>query len=116
MRHKVRGKKFGSDASHRDAILKGLAIEILKHKRIKTTKTKAKEMRGLVDKIIGLAKKGDVHARRQVLAIVGDRELTHRIFEDVAPNFKDREGGYTRILNLGPRPGDSAPMVIIELV
>lgn len=116
MRHAVRGKKIGTDASHREAILNGLAMEVFKHGRIKTTKTKAKEARSLVDKIVGLAKRGDVHARRQVLAIIGDRDLTHKIFEEIGPRFKDREGGYTRILKLGPRPGDAAPMVFIELV
>lgn len=116
MRHGVKGKKIGTDASHREAILKGLAIEIFKHGRIKTTETKAKEARSLVEKIVGLAKRGDVHARRQVLAIIGDRELTHKIFDEIGPRFKDREGGYTRILKLGPRNGDSAPMVYIELV
>jgi large subunit ribosomal protein L17 len=116
LRHKVKGKKIGSDASHRKAILNGLAIEVFKHERIKTTKTKAKEARDLVEKIVGLAKRGDVHSRRQALAILGDRELTHKVFEEIGPRFKDRDGGYTRILKLGPRAGDSAPMVYIELV
>lgn len=116
MRHGVKGRKIGTDASHRDAILRGLAIEVFKHGRIKTTKAKAKEARSLVEKIIGLAKRGDVHARRQVLAILGDRGITHKIFEEMGPRFEDRDGGYTRILKLGPRPGDSAPMVYIELV
>lgn len=116
MRHAVKGKKFGKDASHREAILRGLAVEIFKHERIKTTKMKAKEVIALVDKVIGLAKRGDVHSRRQVLAITGDRELTHKIFTEIAPRFEDRKGGYTRILKLGPRSGDSAPMVFIELV
>lgn len=116
MRHGVKGKKIGTDASHRDAILKSLAIAVFKHGRIKTTIAKAKETRLLVDKIVGLAKRGDIHARRQVLAIMGDRKLTHTIFEEIAPRFKDREGGYTRILKLGPRNGDAAPMVYIELV
>lgn len=116
MRHKVKGKKIGTSASHRKAILRGLAIEVFKHERIKTTITKAREARPLVEKIVGLAKRGDVHARRQVIAIVGDRELTHKIFEEIGPRFQDRKGGYTRILKLGPRNGDSAPMVYIELI
>lgn len=116
MRHKVKGKKIGTDASHRKAILKSLAIQVFEHGRIKTTKVKAKEARTLVEKIVGLAKRGDIHARRQVMAIIEDRELTHKIFEEIGPRFKDREGGYTRILKLGPRAGDSAPMVFIELV
>lgn len=116
MRHKVKGKKIGTSASHRKAILRSLAMEVFKHERIKTTITKAREARPLVEKIVGLAKRGDVHARRQVLAIVGDRELTHKIFEEIGPRFQDREGGYTRILKLGPRNGDSAPMVYFELI
>lgn len=115
MRHKVRGKKIGADAGHRKAILNSLATEVFKHERIKTTKTRAKEARSLVEKIVGLAKRGDIHARRQVMAIVGDRALTHKIFEEIGPRFADRDGGYTRILKLGPRAGDSAPMVYIEL-
>jgi len=116
LRHGVKGRKIGTDASHRDAIMRGLAIEVFRHGRIKTTKAKAKEARSLVEKIIGFAKRGDIHARRQVLAMLGDREITHKIFEEIGPRFKDRDGGYTRILKLGPRPGDSAPMVYIELV
>ncbi len=102
MRHRVKGKKIGTNASHRKTILAGLAIEIFKHGRIRTTRTKAREARSLVDKIVSLAKRGDVHARRQVLAMIGDRELTHTIFEEIGPRFKDKEGGYTRIMKLGP--------------
>jgi len=116
MRHAKKGRKLGTNASHTKAILRGLARALLTHERIKTTETRAKEVRPLVEKIITWGKKGDVHSRRLALAELGDRELIHRVFADVAPRFAERPGGYTRIMKLGPRKGDSAPMVIIELV
>jgi large subunit ribosomal protein L17 len=116
MRHAKKGRKLGTNASHTKAILRGLARGLLTHERIKTTETRAKEVRPLVEKIITWGKKGDVHSRRLALAELGDRELIHRVFADVAPRFAERPGGYTRIMKLGPRKGDSAPMVIIELV
>lgn len=116
MRHLKKGRKLGSDASHARAIMRGLAVQLFEHGRIKTTEAKAKELRGFVDRIVTLAKRGDVHARRQVLALISDRELVHKIFTEVADRFRDRNGGYTRIMKLGPRLGDAAPMVIIELV
>ncbi len=116
MRHRKKTKKFGANASHREAILRNLAAEIFKHERIKTTQLRAKQVCPLVDKIVTLAKRGDFQARRQVLAIVQDKELVHKIFSEIAPRFKERQGGYTRILKLGPRQGDAAPMVLVELV
>ena len=116
MRHLKKGRKLGTDASHRKAMLRNLATALFTNERIKTTEAKAKEVRSLVEHIITLAKRGDVHARRQVMAELGDKELVHKIFDDVAPRFEGREGGYTRILKLGPRKGDAAPMVILELV
>ncbi len=116
MRHLVSGRKLGTDASHRRAILVGLTKEIIDHGRITTTEAKAKEVRSTLDKVITLAKKGDLHSRRQVLGIFGDRKLTDKLFTEVAEQFKDRNGGYSRILKLGPRQGDAAMMVIIELV
>jgi large subunit ribosomal protein L17 len=116
MRHLKKGRKLGTDASHTKAMLRSLAIALFTHERIKTTETRAKEMRPLVDKIITWAKKGDVHSRRLAMAELGDKQLVHKIFADVAPRFEGREGGYTRILKLGPRKGDAAPMVIMELV
>jgi large subunit ribosomal protein L17 len=116
MRHAKKGRKLGTDASHTTAILRGLARAILVNERIKTTETRAKEVRPLVEKIITWGKKGDVHSRRLALAELGDRELVHKIFADIAPRFAERPGGYTRIMKLGPRKGDAAPMVIIELV
>lgn len=116
MRHLVSGRKLGTDASHRRALLIGLTKEIIDHGRIKTTEAKAKEVRSTLDKVITLAKKGDLHSRRQVLAIFNDRALTDKLFSEVAERFRERNGGYSRILKLGPRPGDAAPIVIIELV
>ena len=116
MRHLKKGRKLGTDASHTKAMLKSLAGALLANNRIKTTEARAKEVRPLVDKIITWAKKGDVHSRRLALAELGDRELVHKIFSELAPRFEGRDGGYTRILKLGPRTGDAAPMVILELV
>lgn len=110
-----KGRKLGSDASHTKAMRKGLATAVLTHDRIKTTETRAKEIRPLVDKVITLAKKGDVHSRRLAITAIGDKETVAKIFS-AAERFEGREGGYTRILKLGPRKGDSAPMVIMELV
>ncbi len=116
MRHKKKGRKLGSSPSHRKAMLRTMAAQVFEHDQIKTTEAKAKEVRGTIDKIVTLAKRGDIHARRQVLAYINDRELVHKIFTEVVERFKDRNGGYTRIIKLGPRLGDAAPVVIIELV
>lgn len=115
MRHLKKGRKLGTDASHTKAMLKSLAVALLTHERIKTTETRAKEVRPLVDKIVTWAKRGDVHSRRLAIAALGDKDLVAKIFGD-AERFEGRPGGYTRILKLGPRKGDSAPMVIMELV
>lgn len=116
MRHAKKGRKVGTSASHRKAILNSLVTQAFQHERIETTEAKAKEVRPLIDKVVTLAKRGDVHARRQVVAIVGNKQVAHKIFSEVAPRFEEREGGYTRILKLGLRRGDKAPMAIIELV
>ena len=116
MRHAKKGRKLGTDASHTRAMLRSLAAALLANERIKTTETRAKEVRDLVDRIIGWGKRGDVHARRLALAELGDQALVKKVFDDIAPRFAEREGGYTRILKLGPRKGDAAPMVIMELV
>lgn len=116
MRHAKKGRKIGTDASHRTAILKGLTREVFEHERIETTETKAKEVRSMIDKVVGLAKRGDVHARRQALVILGSRDLVHKVFEEIPGRYEERQGGYTRVLKLGPRPGDGAPVAIIELV
>lgn len=116
MRHAKKGRKLGTDASHTKAIVRGLARALFLNERIKTTEARAKESRMLVERIITWGKRGDVHSRRLALAELGDRELVHKIFADIAPRYTEREGGYTRILKLGPRKGDAAPMVILELV
>jgi large subunit ribosomal protein L17 len=116
MRHAKKGRKLGTDASHTDAMLRSLAAALLTNERIKTTETRAKEVRSLVDRIITWGKRGDVHSRRLALAELGDQALVKKVFDDIAPRAADRDGGYTRILKLGPRKGDAAPMVIIELV
>jgi large subunit ribosomal protein L17 len=116
MRHLKKGRKLGTDASHTTAMLRSLAIAVFTNERIKTTEARAKEVRPLVEKIVTWGKRGDVHSRRLAMAEIGDKELVHKIFADIAPRFEDREGGYTRILKLGPRKGDAAPMVILELV
>lgn len=116
MRHLKKGRKIGSSASHGKAIMKVMAAQLFEHGKIKTTETKAKELRTTVDKIVTLAKRGDVHARRQVLALIANRDLVHKIFTEIAEQFKERNGGYTRIMKLGPRLGDAAPMVQIELI
>ena len=115
MRHLKKGRKLGTDSAHTRAMLKSLATAVLTHDRIKTTETRAKEVRPLVDKIITLAKKGDVHSRRVAISALGDKDTVAKVFA-AAERFEGREGGYTRILKLGPRKGDAAPMVIIELV
>ncbi|PKQ36623.1 MAG: 50S ribosomal protein L17 [Actinobacteria bacterium HGW-Actinobacteria-1] len=116
MRHAKQGRKLGTDASHTKAMLRSLARALFLNERIKTTETRAKEVRTLVERIVTWGKRGDVHSRRLALAELGDRELVHKIFADIAPRYAEREGGYTRILKLGPRKGDAAPMVILELV
>jgi large subunit ribosomal protein L17 len=115
MSHLKKASRLGTDSSHTKAMLKGLAVALFTNERIKTTETRAKEMRGLVDRVITWAKKGDVHSRRLAIAALGDKELVAKIFDD-KERFEGRPGGYTRILKLGPRKGDAAPMVIIELV
>lgn len=116
MRHAKKGRKLGTDASHTKAMLRSLVRALFLNERIKTTETRAKEARMLAERIISWGKAGDVHSRRLALAEVNDRELVHKIFADIAPRYAEREGGYTRILKLGPRKGDNAPMVILELV
>ena len=117
MRHYKKGRKLGTDASHTKAIKKNLAVALFTNDRIKTIDARAKEVRGLVDKIITWAKKGDLHSRRLAIAALGDAELVREVFEKAEQGmWAGRDGGYTRILKLGPRKGDNAPMVILELV
>lgn len=117
MRHRKKGRKLGTDAAHTKAMKKSLTAALLANDRIKTTATRAKEIRPYVDRIITWAKRGDVHSRRLAIAKVGDKEIVREIFEKVEQGmFAGRNGGYTRIYRLGNRKGDNAPMVIMELV
>ena len=116
MRHAKRGRKLSRDAQHRKAMLGTMAGQLIVHGRIKTTAPKAKELRGVVDRLINTAKKDDLAARRQAVKVLGDKTIVRRLFEDVAPELDDRDSGYTRILKLGPRPGDGAEQVYLELV
>lgn len=117
MRHYKKGRKLGTDSSHTKAIKKNLAVALFTNDRIKTTLTRAKEVRGTIDRIISWAKKGDLHSRRLAIAALGDKELVREVFEKAEQGmWADRNGGYTRILKLGPRKGDNAPMAILELV
>ena len=116
MRHGKAGKKLGRDASHRKALYSNLAGALITHGRIETTEAKAKAVRPYAEKLITLGKRGDLHARRQAMAELRSNDVVHRLFSDVAPRFADRDGGYTRIVKLGPRQGDAADMAIIELV
>jgi large subunit ribosomal protein L17 len=111
-----KGPSLGSNPSHQGQMLSNLALSLFEHERLKTTETKAKMLRPFAERLITKAKKGDVHNRRQVLSTIEDRAVVHKLFAEIAPRFADRNGGYTRILKLGPRNGDGAPMVLIELV
>ena len=109
-------RKLGRPTDQRVAMLRNMTASLIDNGRIKTTEPRAKELRQTVDKMITLGKKGDLHSRRQALAYIYDKDVVNKLFEDVAPKYEDRSGGYTRILKLGPRRGDNAEMVIIELV
>ena len=117
MRHQKQRHKLSRDSAHRKALLMNLSKEVIEHERIKTTEAKAKAVKPEVEKLITLAKRGDLHARRQALSTLGqDKFAVHKLFEEVAPRYAGRSGGYTRILKLGPRRSDSTEMVYIELV
>ncbi|MBS1271916.1 MAG: 50S ribosomal protein L17 [Candidatus Marinimicrobia bacterium] len=116
MRHKKRGRKLGRTQSHRKAMLANMAASLFKHKQIRTTDAKAKEARSFAEKLITLGKKGDVQARRQALKILPTKEDVNLLFDEIAPQYDEREGGYTRIIKLGRRTNDAAPVSILELV
>jgi large subunit ribosomal protein L17 len=116
MRHLRAGKKFNRSASHRRALLRNLVTSLLRHERIQTTDPKAKELRRWADWMIGLGKEGTLHARRQALAVIQDEAVVHKLFESLAARFKDRHGGYSRIVKIGWRRGDQAAVSIVELL
>ena len=116
MRHQRVGKKLGRDSAHRKALYSNLAAALIEHGRIKTTVTKAKAVKPIAEQMITLGRRGDLHARRQATAFLRSRDVVHRLFAEVAPRFRDRPGGYARIIKIGPRAGDAAEMAYLELV
>lgn len=112
----TKGPRLGGGPAHERLMLANLAASLYKHKRITTTVTKAKRLRPLAERLITFAKRGDLHARRRVLSVIGDKTVVHELFTEIAPLVADRDGGYTRITKIGNRKGDNAPMAVIELV
>lgn len=109
-------RKLGRSSSHRTLMLRNLVLSLITHGRIQTTVTRAKEARKFADKMISLGKRGDIHARRQVIGYLGDKEAAKKVFEELAPKYENRSGGYTRIVKIGQRKGDAAEIAIFELV
>lgn len=123
MRHKVAGRRLNRSTGHRSAMRKTMTKQLFEHERIRTTKAKAESVRGYAERLITLAKRGNeagddkmVHSRRLAAARIGDPEIVRKLFDDIAPRYASRPGGYTRMLKLGPRKGDGAEMVLLELV
>jgi large subunit ribosomal protein L17 len=116
MRHQKRGRKLGRDSAHRKSLYANLTAELIQHGRIRTTLAKAKEVRPVAEQMITLGKRGDLHARRQAVSFLRQKPVVQSLFDDVAPRYAERSGGYTRIIKLGPRLGDAAEMAYIELV
>ena len=116
MRHKMRGRKLNRTSSHRKAMFANMTASLLRHEQIKTTKPKAKELRSFTEKMITLGKMGGLHARRQAMSFLQDIEVVSKVFDALADRYRDRQGGYTRVLAAGHRYGDSASMAVIELV
>ena len=112
----TKGPRLGGSPSHERLMLANLATSLFEHGRITTTETKAKRLRPLAEKLVTFAKRGDLHARRQVMTTIRDKDVVHTLFAEIGPRFENRPGGYTRITKVGPRKGDNAPMAIIELV
>ena len=116
MRHRRKGRRLGVQPDHRRQLLANLACSVLEHGRVKTTEARAKEVKPLVEKAITMGKSGDLHSRRQVISMLHNKKISYELFNTIAPRYEGRPGGYTRILKLGPRPGDAAEMVYLELV
>lgn len=116
MKHRNTGRRLGRTTPHRKAMVRNMVTSLLEHERIVTTTPKAKEIRKVADKMITLAKRGDLHARRQALAVIRDTKVVAKLFEKLSEEYQDRNGGYTRIIQTGNRSGDAAPMAILELV
>jgi large subunit ribosomal protein L17 len=116
MRHRVAGRKFSRHTQHRELMFRNMLVSLVQHDRIRTTLAKGKELRSWADKMITLAKKDTLHARRQAFALLRDRDAVQKLFNEIAPRLKDRQGGYTRIYKMGWRQGDAAPLSLVELV
>ncbi|MDO9529782.1 MAG: 50S ribosomal protein L17 [Syntrophales bacterium] len=116
MRHRKAGRKLGRTTSHRKAMLRNIVTSFMKHEKIVTTDAKAKELRKIAEKIITLGKNDSLHARRQVLSFIRDRAVVKKLFEKLSPRYSERAGGYSRIVKVGYRAGDNAPMSVIELI
>ena len=116
MRHRKGGRKLGRTSSHRQALLRNMVTSLLDHERIQTTDAKAKELRRIAERMITLGKRGDLHARRQALSVIRSKEVTAKLFDELADRYRERPGGYTRVMKLGQRRGDAASMSIIELL
>ena len=116
MNHRKTGRKLSRSGSHRKALLRNMVTSLLEHEQIRTTDAKAKELRGVTDRMITLGKRGTLHARRQALQTIRSKDVASKLFDELAERYRERPGGYTRVIKLGQRPGDAAPMSIIELV
>ena len=116
MRHNKAGRRLGRTTSHRIAMFRNMVTSLLNHERVVTTDAKAKEIRSVAEKMITLGKRGDLHAMRQAAAYIREKSVVTKLFSTIAPRYKDRQGGYTRIIKLGQRLGDAAPLSLIELV
>ena len=116
MRHGFKGRRFARSVSHRKSMFANLAVSLIEHEQIVTTLEKAKDLRPIVEKLVTLGKRGDLHARRQVIAQIGNEDVVKRLFETIAPRYANRNGGYLRIMKAGFRQGDNAPLAVIEFV
>jgi large subunit ribosomal protein L17 len=116
MRHRVAGRKFDRSTPQRQALFRGLVTDLLRYEKVQTTEAKAKEVRGMAEKIITLGKEGSLHSRRQALRFVADPDIVKKVFDEIGPRYANRHGGYTRIIKLGPRLGDGAAVARLELV
>ena len=116
MRHRKAGRKLNRTSSHRHMMLRNMVTSLLEHERIETTEPKAKEVRGLAERLITLGKRGDLHARRQALSVIKNKKVAHKLFDEIAPRFTGRNGGYTHIFKTRNRPGDGAALAIVELI
>ena len=116
MRHKLSGRKLSRNTAHRMLMLRTMVADLIRHESIRTTDAKAREIRRMAEKVITLGKKGSLHSRRQALALLTDESVVRKVFDDLAPRYEERNGGYTRIMKLGQRQGDAAYMAVIELL